>query len=168
MDRVFPSMQWIISFAVSISMLNSAACGILSASRFFYSASQEGQLPLIFSMLNSYHCPVVAVTKIIIFSSIAVIPSSLVNLIKYLMLLTLVLTELNMISLLKLRHQEPHLHRPYKVNQNSSFKFPFILYEQYCFHCVRASNQLWYQSSKHLLQGSILGTWINHSVFFIM
>nr|XP_048276342.1 solute carrier family 7 member 13-like [Myodes glareolus] len=115
MDRVFPSMQWIISFAVSISMLNSTACGILSASRFFYSASQEGQLPFIFSMLNNYHCPVVAVTKIIIFSSIAVIPSRLVNLIKYLMLSTLVLSELNMIALLKLRHQEPHLHRPYKV-----------------------------------------------------
>ncbi|KAK7807269.1 hypothetical protein U0070_003269, partial [Myodes glareolus] len=113
MDRVFPSMQWIISFAVSISMLNSTACGILSASRFFYSASQEGQLPFIFSMLNNYHCPVVAVTKIIIFSSIAVIPSRLVNLIKYLMLSTLVLSELNMIALLKLRHQEPHLHRPY-------------------------------------------------------
>lgn len=133
MDRVFPSMQWVISFVVSISILNSTAFVILSGSRFFYSASQEGQLSFIFSMLNNYHYPVVPVTKIIIFSSIAVIPSSLVNLIKYLMLSFLVLSELNMIALLKLRYQEPHLHRPYKVNQNSSCKFLFTLYEQYCF-----------------------------------
>ncbi|OBS69806.1 hypothetical protein A6R68_01653, partial [Neotoma lepida] len=97
-----------------VSTLNSASCGILAASRMFYTASQEGQLPSIFSMLNNYHCPVAAVTKIIIFSSIAVIPSRLVNLIKYLMLATLILSELSMIALLKLRYQEPNLHRPYK------------------------------------------------------
>ncbi|CAH6777271.1 solute carrier family 7 member 13 [Phodopus roborovskii] len=115
MNKVFPSMQWVITLLISVSLINNTACGILSASRIFYTASQEGQLPFIFSMLNNHHCPVAAISKIIIFSSIAVIPSSLVNLIKYLMLSSFVLTELYMIALLKLRYQEPHLHRPYKV-----------------------------------------------------
>ncbi|KAL1776072.1 solute carrier family 7 member 13-like, partial [Sigmodon hispidus] len=125
MARVFPSMQWVVSFAISLSILNTSSCGVLSASRIFYTASQEGQLPFIFSMLNSYHCPVVAVTKIIIFSSIALIPSRLVNLIKYLMLVSLFISELHMIALLKLRYQEPHLPRPYKIEQSVWLPFLF-------------------------------------------
>ncbi|XP_036033580.1 solute carrier family 7 member 13-like [Onychomys torridus] len=112
-DTVFPTMEWIISFVVSASTLKNASCAILAASRTCYSASQ-GQLPFIFPMLNNYHCPDVAVTKIIC-SSIVVIPSRLVKLIKYLMLASSILTELSMIALLKLRYQEPSLHRPYKV-----------------------------------------------------
>ncbi|XP_055459542.1 solute carrier family 7 member 13-like [Psammomys obesus] len=115
MDRVFPSIQWIISLAISFSVLSNTACAILSAPRIFYSAGQERQLPFIFSMLNSYHCPVVGVTKIIILSSVVIMLLKLINLIKYLMLSSLVLSEVSIIALLKLRYQEPHLHRPYKV-----------------------------------------------------
>ncbi|XP_060241747.1 solute carrier family 7 member 13-like [Meriones unguiculatus] len=115
MDRVFPSTQWIISLATSFSVLSNTVCAIFSAARIFYSASQGGELPFIFSMLNNYHCPVVGVTKIVILSSVAVMLLKLINLIKYLMLSSLVLSEVSIIALLKLRYQEPHLHRPYKV-----------------------------------------------------
>uniref|UniRef100_A0A8C2UZN5 Solute carrier family 7 member 13-like n=1 Tax=Chinchilla lanigera TaxID=34839 RepID=A0A8C2UZN5_CHILA len=115
MDRVFPSMQWVISRGISISMVDKISCGILKGSRMLYAASQEGQLPLIHSMLNEKLSPAVAVIQLIIFSSIVVIPSNLTNLIKYLGLVSWVLNGLNMIGLLKLRYQNPDLWRPYKV-----------------------------------------------------
>ncbi|XP_032725000.1 solute carrier family 7 member 13-like isoform X2 [Lontra canadensis] len=121
MDKVIPSMQWVISFGISTSIVSNMCCTILSASRLFYTASQEGQLPLIFSMLNNYFSPTVAITQIIILASFLIISSDLINLIKYSGLATWILRGLYMIGLLKLRYQEPNLPRPYKVH------LPFVL-----------------------------------------
>ncbi|XP_003479946.2 solute carrier family 7 member 12-like [Cavia porcellus] len=115
MDRVFPSMQWVISLGISTAIIDNISCGILKGSRMLYAASQEGQLPLIHSMLNERLSPAVAVIQLIILSSIAVIPSNLTNLIKYLGLICWVLSGLNMIGLLKMRYKDPDLRRPYKV-----------------------------------------------------
>ncbi|XP_076419928.1 solute carrier family 7 member 12-like isoform X1 [Peromyscus maniculatus bairdii] len=115
MDRVFPSVQWVISLGISASMVTSTSSGILSASRIFYCASQNGQLPVIYSMLNDHHSPVVAVTLIIILSSIAIIASDLIYLVKYVALGASCVNLLKMIGLLKLRYQKPDLPRPYKV-----------------------------------------------------
>jgi L-type amino acid transporter 13 len=83
MDKVFSSVQWVISLVISTSILNTTCSVLLAASRMFYSASQEGQLPLTHSMLNEHIFLVVAVIQIIILSSIAIIPSDLIYLIKY-------------------------------------------------------------------------------------
>lgn len=115
MDRVLPSMQWVISLGISTAVTDTTSCGILSGARLIYTASQEGQLPLIYCMLNEHHSPAVAVIQLIILSSITVISSTLSNLIKYLGLVASVLSALNMIGLLKLRYQDPDLSRPYKV-----------------------------------------------------
>lgn len=123
MNRVSPSLQWVVSLAISISILNNSGCGVLSASRVFYSASQEGQLPLIYSMLNDHHCPVVAITQIIILSSLAIIPLNLIYVVKYLGLTYFIGNGLSMIALLKLRYKDPDLPRPYKVNQSMNIKF---------------------------------------------
>eukprot|EP00069_Balaena_mysticetus_P012983 bmy_21913T0 len=100
---------------------------VLSASRMIYTASQEGQLPLIFSMLNNHSCPTMAVSQIIILTSVVIITSDLINLIKYSGLAIWFLRGLHMIGLLKLRYQEPNLPRPYKV------PLPFI------FGCIAIS-----------------------------
>ncbi|XP_052034758.1 solute carrier family 7 member 13-like [Apodemus sylvaticus] len=115
MTRVFPSMQWLVSLVISAFLVGSASCGIVSASRLFYSASREGQFPFICSMLNDHHSPVVAVILIVILSSAAVISSSIIYLIKYVSLGAWCLHLLQMIGLLKLRYQNPDLPRPYKV-----------------------------------------------------
>ncbi|XP_034373227.1 solute carrier family 7 member 12-like [Arvicanthis niloticus] len=115
MNRVFPSIQWIISLLISAVLLDSASCGIASASRVFYSASQGGQLPLIYSMLNDHHSPVIAVIQIVILSSVAIISSNIIYLVKYVSLGAWCLNVLHMIALLKLRYQNPDLPRPYKV-----------------------------------------------------
>jgi L-type amino acid transporter 13 len=60
----FPSMQWVISLGISTAILHATSSGILSTSRIFYSISQEGQLPLIYSTLNEHSCPVVAITQL--------------------------------------------------------------------------------------------------------
>uniref|UniRef100_A0A8C9ME39 Solute carrier family 7 member 13-like n=1 Tax=Panthera tigris altaica TaxID=74533 RepID=A0A8C9ME39_PANTA len=120
MDKVIPSMQWVISFGISTSIVSNICCTVLSASRLLYTASQEGQLPLIFSMLNNYFSPTVAITQIIILASCLIIASDLINLIKYSGLATWVLRGLYMIGLLKLRYQDPNLPRPYKV------RLPFV------------------------------------------
>ncbi|OBS69745.1 hypothetical protein A6R68_01715, partial [Neotoma lepida] len=115
MNRVFPSAQRVISLGISTSLMSSSFNGILSASRIFYRASQDGQLPVIYSMLNDHHSPVVAVILITILSSIAVIASNLIYLVKYVGLGSWCLNMLHMIGLLKLRYQKPDLPRPYKV-----------------------------------------------------
>lgn len=115
MNRIFPSMQWIVSLLISAFLLGSVSCGIVSASRIFYSASLEGQLPFIYSMLNDHHSPVVAVIQIVILTSVAVISSSMIYLVKYVSLGSWCINLLQMIGLLKLRYQNPDLPRPYKV-----------------------------------------------------
>ncbi|CAD7688340.1 unnamed protein product [Nyctereutes procyonoides] len=120
MNKVFPSMEWVISFGISTSIVSNMCCTVLSASRLFYTASQEGQLPLIFSMLNKYFSPTVATTQIIILASFLIIYSDLINLIKYSGLATWVIRGLCMIGLLKLRYQDSNLPRPYKV------RLPFV------------------------------------------
>ncbi|XP_036685703.1 solute carrier family 7 member 13-like isoform X2 [Balaenoptera musculus] len=126
-DKIIPSMQWVISFGISTSIFSSMCCTVLSASRMIYTASQEGQLPLIFSMLNNHSCPTMAVSQIIILTSVVIITSDLINLIKYSGLAIWFLRGLHMIGLLKLRYQEPNLPRPYKV------PLPFI------FGCIAIS-----------------------------
>ncbi|XP_059111647.1 solute carrier family 7 member 13-like [Peromyscus eremicus] len=115
MDKVFPSAQWVLSLGISTSLVTSGSSGILSASRIFYCASQNGQLPVIYSMLNDHHSPVVAVILTTILSSIAIIASDLIYLVKYVTLGTSCVNLLNVIGLLKLRYQKPDLPRPYKV-----------------------------------------------------
>ncbi|XP_005361903.1 solute carrier family 7 member 13-like [Microtus ochrogaster] len=115
MNRVVPSTQWAISLGISVSLMNTISCGILSASRIFYCASQDGKLPFIYSMLNEHHSPVVAVFMIIILSSISIITSNLIYLVKYVGLGTWCINLMNMIGLLKIRFQKPDLPGPYKV-----------------------------------------------------
>ncbi|KFO24302.1 Solute carrier family 7 member 13 [Fukomys damarensis] len=115
MDRVFPSMKWVIALGISASMTDSTSCGILTGSRLIYAASQEKQLPMIYSMLNKHLSPAVALIQLIIMSSIAVISSNLINLLKYLGIASWALSVINKIALLKMRYQEPDLQRPYKV-----------------------------------------------------
>ncbi|XP_062935324.1 solute carrier family 7 member 13-like [Cynocephalus volans] len=119
-DRVIPSMQWAISIGVASSIFSSLNCTLLSASRVLYVASQEGQLPLIFSTLNSHSCPAVAVIYTLIFASFVIIPSDLILLINYVGFTNWIQLGLMMMGLLKLRFQEPNLPRPYKV------RLPFI------------------------------------------
>ena len=116
-DKIIPSMQWVVSFGISTSVFSTMCCTVLSASRMIYRASQEGQLPFIFSMLNNHSCPTMAVSQLIILTSIVIITSDLINLIRYSGLALWFLRGLHMIGLLKLRSQEPNLPRPYKVNQ---------------------------------------------------
>lgn len=116
MNRIIPSMQWVISLGVSSSIFSSLNCTLFSSARVLYVASQERQLPFILSTLNIYSCPVVAVILRLIFASILVIPSDLILLINYIGFTNWIELGLMMIGLLKLRYQEPNLPRPYKVN----------------------------------------------------
>ncbi|XP_072807757.1 solute carrier family 7 member 13-like [Vicugna pacos] len=120
MDRVIPSMQWAISIGVSSSIVSSLNCTVFSTSRLWYMASQQGQLPLIFSTLNIQSCPIVAVIQMLIFASILIIPSDLILLINYVGFTDWIQLGLMMTGLLKLRYREPHLSRPYKV------RLPFV------------------------------------------
>ncbi|XP_063138934.1 solute carrier family 7 member 12-like isoform X2 [Rattus norvegicus] len=115
MNRVFPSMQWIISLLTSAFLFGSVSCGIVSASRMFFVASQDGQFPFIYSMLNDHHSPVVADIQAVILSSVGIISSNMIYLVKYVGLGAWCLNLPNMIGLLKLRYQNPDLPRPYKV-----------------------------------------------------
>uniref|UniRef100_A0A4X2M432 Solute carrier family 7 member 13 n=1 Tax=Vombatus ursinus TaxID=29139 RepID=A0A4X2M432_VOMUR len=115
-DRVIPSYQWIISIGVSSSILSGLLSTIFSSSRLYYCASQEGQMPLLFSMLNTHSSPALAVIQTIIFASVMIFSSDLIRLINLLGILGSIQLGLIIIGLIKLRYQEPNLPRPFKVH----------------------------------------------------
>ncbi|XP_020851404.1 solute carrier family 7 member 13 [Phascolarctos cinereus] len=115
-DRVIPSYQWIISIGVSTSILSGLLASIFSSSRLWYCASQEGQMPLLFSMLNTHSSPALAVIQTIILASIMIFPSDLIRLINLIGFSGSIEFGLTMIGLIKLRYQEPNLPRPFKVH----------------------------------------------------
>ncbi|XP_068956299.1 solute carrier family 7 member 13 [Petaurus breviceps papuanus] len=120
-DRVIPSYQWLISIGVSTSILSGLLATIFSSSRLWYCASQEGHLPLLFSMLNIHSSPALPVIQIITFATIMIFTSDLIrliNLIGYSGSIQMVLT---MIGLIKLRYQEPNLPRPFKAHLSFAF-----------------------------------------------
>ncbi|XP_028917962.1 solute carrier family 7 member 13 [Ornithorhynchus anatinus] len=114
-DRVIPAVAWVIPVGVSASIFGSLLCSLFSASRLNYAASQEGHLPLLFSMLNVHSSPAPAVVQVITLASILIIPSDLISLINYLGFTNWIQIGLMMTGLIILRYREPHLPRPYKV-----------------------------------------------------
>lgn len=114
-DRVVPQLTWFIPFAISASLFNNLMINILEPSRVLYIASQQGQLPLLFHTLNIHSSPLTSVLLMVIMGSIAIIVTNLIELINYLYFVASIWIALQMIGLLKLRYQERHLHRPYKV-----------------------------------------------------
>ncbi|XP_006880614.1 PREDICTED: solute carrier family 7 member 13-like [Elephantulus edwardii] len=115
MDKVIPSLQWAVSIGVSASIFSSLNCSIFSVSRILFAASQEGQLPLIYSTLNMHSCPAVAVIHVLISASIMIFPSDVLVLINYVGFTMWLQIGFLMVGLLKLRFLEPNLPRPYKV-----------------------------------------------------
>ncbi|XP_072461092.1 solute carrier family 7 member 13 [Notamacropus eugenii] len=115
-DRVIPSYQWIISIGVSTSILSGLLSTIFSSARLYHCASQEGQIPLLFSMLNIHSSPALAVIQIIIFASVMIFPSDLIRLINLIGYSGSIQIGLTIMGLIKLRYQEPNLLRPFKVH----------------------------------------------------
>nr|XP_006983348.1 solute carrier family 7 member 13 [Peromyscus maniculatus bairdii] len=114
-DRVIPQLTWTVPFAISASLFSNLLIDILETSRMVYTAGEHGQLPLIFSTLNVHSSPFIAVLLNVSMGSIAIILTNLIELINYLYFVASIWTMLTMMGILKLRYQEPNLHRPYKV-----------------------------------------------------
>ncbi|XP_052574816.1 solute carrier family 7 member 13-like [Peromyscus californicus insignis] len=114
-DRVFPQLTWTVPFAISASLFSNLVINVLESSRVSYIASDQGQLPLMFSTLNVHSSPFIAVLLNVSMGSIAIVLTNLIELINYLYFMDSIWTMLSMIGILKLRYQEPNLHRPYKV-----------------------------------------------------
>ncbi|XP_005008781.2 solute carrier family 7 member 13 [Cavia porcellus] len=120
-DRVIPQLTWFIPFAISASLFSNLLTNVLQTSRMLYIAGQQDQLPLLFKTLNIHSSPLICVLLNIIMGSIAIVVTNLIELINYLYFVISIWTVLSMIGLLKLRYQEPNLHRHFKVLT------PFIL-----------------------------------------
>lgn len=114
-DRVIPSLTWVIPFSISASIFSNLLVNVLESSRVPYMAGQEGQLPLLFNMLNIHSSPFISVLVLVTMASIAIISTNLTDLINYLYFVVFIWSVLSMIGILKLRYQEPNLPRPYKV-----------------------------------------------------
>lgn len=120
-NRVFPSLAWIMPFAISTSLFSNLLISIFKSSRPIYLASQEGQLPLLFNTLNSHSSPFTAVLLLVTLGSLAIILTSLIDLINYIFFTNSLWSILLMIGILRRRYQEPNLSIPYKV------KFDFLI-----------------------------------------
>ncbi|XP_017719210.1 PREDICTED: solute carrier family 7 member 13 isoform X2 [Rhinopithecus bieti] len=114
-NRVFPSLAWIMPFAISTSLFSNLLISIFKSSRPIYLASQEGQLPLLFNTLNSHSSPFTAVLLLVTLGSLAIILTSLIDLINYIFFTNSLWSILLMIGILRRRYQEPNLSIPYKV-----------------------------------------------------
>ncbi|KAL0599090.1 Solute carrier family 7 member 13, partial [Plecturocebus cupreus] len=80
-NRVFPSLPWIMPFTISTSLFSNLLISISEPSRPIYLASQEGQLPLLLNTLNRHSSPFTAVLLLVILGSLAIILTSLIDLI---------------------------------------------------------------------------------------
>ncbi|XP_032103674.1 solute carrier family 7 member 13 [Sapajus apella] len=114
-DRVFPLLPWIMLFAISTSLFSKLLISISESSRPIYLVSQEGQLTLLFNTLNRHSSPFTAVLLLVILGSLAIILTSLIDLINCLFAMSSFWFLLAMIRILKWRYQEPNLSIPYKV-----------------------------------------------------
>nr|XP_021522679.1 solute carrier family 7 member 13 [Aotus nancymaae] len=114
-DRVFPSLPWILPFAIPTSLFSSLLISISESSRPIYLASQEGQLPLLFNTLNRHSSPFTAVLLLVILGSLAIILTSLIDLINSLFFMSSFWSLLVMIGTLKWRYQEPNLSISFQV-----------------------------------------------------
>lgn len=114
-DRVIPQLTWIIPFAISASLYSNLLTNVLTSTRITYIAGQQGHLPLLFNTLNIHSSPLIPVLVIVGLGSIVIVLTSLIELINYLYFVFSIWSVLTMIGILKLRYQEPNLHRPYKV-----------------------------------------------------
>ncbi|XP_028635331.1 solute carrier family 7 member 13 [Grammomys surdaster] len=114
-DRVIPKLTWTVPFAISASLFSNLVINVLESARLLYIASENGQLPLLFSTLNVHSSPFIAVLLNVSMGSIAIVLTNLIELINYLYFVVSIWSVLTTIGILKLRYQEPNLHRPYKV-----------------------------------------------------
>ncbi|KAH0505047.1 Solute carrier family 7 member 13 [Microtus ochrogaster] len=114
-DRIIPQLTWTVPFAISASLFSNLVINVLEVARVVYIASKQGQLPLMFSTLNVHSSPFIAVLLNVSLGSLAIVLTNLIELINYLYFASSIWTLLSMIGILKLRYQEPNLHRPYKV-----------------------------------------------------
>ncbi|KAB0398528.1 hypothetical protein E2I00_014248, partial [Balaenoptera physalus] len=122
-DRVIPSLTWVIPFGISASLFSNLLINVFESSRVIYIAGQEGQLPLLFNMLNIYSSTFISVLLLVIMASIVVVLKNLIDLINYLYIVVSIWSALSMTGILKLRYQKPNLPRPYKVK----VFLPFLL-----------------------------------------
>ncbi|NWV78656.1 S7A13 protein, partial [Dasyornis broadbenti] len=115
-DRVIPSVAWIIPLSVAVSIFGALNSSMFTLGRLSYAGSQSGHLPVLISMLNVHSCtPAPAMIFSTTIASIFIIPSDLITLTNYFGFATWLMIGLTCASLIVLRYQEPHLHRPYKV-----------------------------------------------------
>ncbi|XP_050998803.1 solute carrier family 7 member 13-like [Acomys russatus] len=120
-DRVIPQFTWTVPFAISASLFSNLVINVLETARITYIASHQGQLPLVLGTLNVHSSPFLAVLLDVCVGSVAIILTNLIDLINYLYFVVSLWTFLTILGILKLRYQDPNLHRPYKV------LLPFIL-----------------------------------------
>nr|XP_012629700.1 solute carrier family 7 member 13 isoform X2 [Microcebus murinus] len=114
-DRVFPSLAWVIPFAISASLFSNLLINVFESARVIYIASQHGHLPLLFHTLNSYSSPFVSVLLLVSMGSLAIVLTNLIDLINYLYFMVSFCSVLSMVGILKRRFQEPDIPSPYKV-----------------------------------------------------
>ncbi|XP_077873076.1 solute carrier family 7 member 13 isoform X2 [Ictidomys tridecemlineatus] len=114
-DRMIPQLTWIIPFAISASLYSNLLVNVLDSTRVTYIAGQQGQLPLLFNTLNIHSSPLISVLLIVALASTVIVLTNLIELINNLYFMISIWTVLTMMGILKLRYQEPNLHRPYKV-----------------------------------------------------
>ncbi|VFV33465.1 solute carrier family 7 member 13 [Lynx pardinus] len=83
-DRVIPSLTRVIPFGISASIFSNLLVNVPESSRVTYMAGQEGQLPLLFNMLNIHSSPFISVLVLVTMASIAIVSTNLTDLINYL------------------------------------------------------------------------------------
>ncbi|XP_045416832.1 solute carrier family 7 member 13 [Lemur catta] len=115
-DRVFPSLAWVIPFAISASLFSNLLVNVFESARVTYIAGQQGHLPLLFHTLNSYSSPFISVLLLVSMGSLAVVLTNLIDLINYFYFMSSFWYILSAIGILKRRFQEPDVPSPYKVS----------------------------------------------------
>ncbi|KAI3381088.1 hypothetical protein SNEBB_007841 [Seison nebaliae] len=115
-ERTFKPLKYIVPFCVSISALGSANANMLIADRFFFSAAQNGQMNVLFSMIHEErNTPVNSAIAVGILSSLYMTSTDTVKIINYIGIGSWSPTIFVALLLIYLRYKDPNTKRPYKV-----------------------------------------------------
>nr|XP_045592966.1 Y+L amino acid transporter 2-like [Procambarus clarkii] len=109
-------LGWLMAFFVACSVVGTTNAGMLSISRRFFIASQEGHLPEFLGLISVNHStPIIAVVSSVVIPILMLTVDNVGSLVNYFSIIGIIGKLTAVLGLLWLRYKEPDRPRPIKV-----------------------------------------------------
>lgn len=162
-ERLIGPYSWIMSICVVLSCLGFLNGSLFSASRTIFAAARKNHMPSVLALLNvNYNTPITSIIFMAILSLLCLVFDDIQFLVQLTMLTEYIFIGSTVLGLLWLRHAQPKLERPMKVN----LFFP-IVFVIICF--VVIAMKIWFDPRDALMCIGVIGAGIPvYWVFVLM